>query len=142
MANTSAIKTTIEPAIRRWLESHFPGHQFTEQVLSGYKFDAVAKDGSIVCAILCNRPRTRTGNENTGAVRKALNDLSYLKLLPMGVKKLMVFTDAGFCELIRRRAARLGPESIEMRVCELPDDLKPLLEQILDQASYEQRAAE
>ena len=147
MVNTTKIKTVIEPYIQNWLSTKFLGHVFKERLVplitgNSYRFDAVAEDGSIVGAILCNRPKTRTGNENTGAVRKALGDINYLKLLPMDVKKLMVFTDAGCCELIRRRAARLGTESIEMIVCMLPPNLEGLLRGILDEASNEQRAAE
>ena len=147
MANTTKIKNVIEPYIQNWLSTHFPGYVFKERLVplitgSSYKFDAVAEDGSIVGAILCNRPRTRTGRENTGAVRKALGDINYLKLLPIDVKKLMVFTDVGCCELIRRRAARLGTESIEMMVCTLPPNLAKLLRRVLDEASNEQRAAE
>lgn len=147
MVNTTKIRTVIEPYVRNWLSTRFPRHIFREKLVQlttghGYSFDAVAEDGSIVGAILCNRPSTRTGRENTGAIRKASWDLNYLKLLPADVKKLMVFTDARFCELVCHRAARLGTESIEMIVCELPADLKELLEQILNQASNEQRVAE
>jgi len=147
MANTTKIKTVIEPYIQNWLSTKFPGHIFKEKLVtlstgSSYRFDAVAEDGSIVGAILCNRPKTRTGRENTGAVRKARNDVDSLKLLPAAVKKLMVFTDAGFCELVSRRAARFGTESIDMMVCILPPNLGGLLRDILDEASNEQRAAE
>lgn len=147
MADTTKIKTDIEPYVRNWLSTQFPGHVFKEKLValstgSSYRFDAVAEDGSIVGAILCNRSKTRTGRENTGAVRKARDDVNYLKLLPAAVKKLMIFTDAGCCELIRRRAARQGIESIDMMVCALPYDLAKLLRETLDAASNEQRAAE
>lgn len=147
MANTTKIKTVIEPYIQNWLSTKFPGHIFKEKLVtlstgSSYRFDAVAEDGFIVGAILCNRPKTRTGRENTGAVHKARNDVDSLKLLPAVVKKLMVFTDAGFCELVSRRAARFGTESIDMIVCILPPNLAKLLRDILDEASNEQRAAE
>ena len=147
MADTTKIKTVIEPYIENWLSTKFPGHIFKEKLVmlstgSSYRFDAVAEDGSIVGAILCNRPKTRTGRENTGAVHKARNDVDSLKLLPADVKKLMVFTDAGFRELVSRRAARFGIESIDMMVCMLPPNLAKLLRGILDEASNEQRAAE
>jgi len=109
---------------------------------SSYSFDAVSEDGSIVAAILCNRAKTRTGRENTGGVRKALAELSYLKTVPADTEKVMVFTDDSFCQLVQHRATRLGRETIKMIVCVLPPRLKALLREILDRASYEQRAAD
>ena len=146
MADTTKIKTVIEPYVRHWLSNQFHGHVFEKkrvQVASGgsHKFDAVAEDGSIVAAILCNRARTRTQRENTGGVRKALTDLSYLQGLPSGVKKVMVFTDDSFCNLIRHRASRLVTEPVQMMICTLPPHLETLLGEILDKASHEQRVA-
>ena len=147
MADTSYIKTYIEPHVREWLALRFPGHIFEKRPLvlttgGTHRFDAVSEDGSVAAAILCNRPKTRTGRENTGAVRKAGNDVNYLRLLPESVRKLMVFTDPGFSELARRRTARLGGREVEMMVCELPGSLSRWLTAILDEASEEQRAAD
>ncbi len=147
MADTTKIKTVIEPYVRNWLSEQFPGHVFKEKPVrlttgESYTFDAVAGDASVVAAILSNRAKTRTGRENTGGVRKALTEISYLKAAPEGVKKVMVFTDDDFCQLIRRRASRLGTEPIQMMVCKLPPHLEAELREILDKASHEQRAAE
>jgi hypothetical protein len=147
MADTTKIKTVIEPYIRDWLAKQFPGHVFEErpiQLTSGgsYIFDAVSEDSSIVAAILSNRASTRTGRENTGGVRKALTELSYLKAVPADIEKVMVFTDDRFCQLVQHRATRLGRKQIKMIVCVLPPRLKALLKEILDRASYEQRAAD
>jgi len=147
MADTTRIKTVIEPYVRKWLAEQFPGHVFKEKSVrlttgETYAFDAVAEDVSIVASILCNRAKTRTGRENTGGVRKALTEISYLKAASKGVKKVMVFTGDDFCQLIRRRASRLGMESIQVMVCKLPPDLEAELRAILDKASHEQRAAE
>ena len=146
MADTTKIKTIIEPHARNWLSDQFPGHVFEEkpvQLASGgrHKFDAVTEDGSIVAAILCNKARTRTNRENTGGVRKALTDLSYLQALPAGVQKVMVFTDDSFCNLIHRRASGLLMEPVQMLICTLPPHLETLLGEILYEASHEQRAA-
>lgn len=146
MADTTKIKTVIEPYLRNWLSNQFPGHVFEKkrvQLASGgsHKFDAVAEDGSIVAAALCNRAHTRTQRENTGGVRKALTDLSYLQGLPADVQKVMVFTDDNFCHLIGRRASRLVTEPVQMMICTLPPRLQTLLGEILDKASHEQRAA-
>ena len=147
MADTTKIKTVIEPYVRDWLAKQFPRHVFEErpvQLKSGgsYIFDAVSEDGSIVAAILSNRAVTRTGRENTGGVRKALTELSYLKVVPADTEKVMVFTNDRFCQLVQHRATRLGREPIKMIVCVLLPRLKASLREILDRASYEQRAAD
>jgi hypothetical protein len=142
VADTTKIKTVIEPYVRNWLSEQFGGHIFKEKPLrlaSGetYAFDAVAEDVSVVAAILCNRAKTRTGRENTGGVRKALMEISYLKAAPVEVKKVMVFTDDDFYQLTRRRASKLGTEPIQMMVCKLPGVLEAELRKILDKASDE-----
>ncbi len=147
MADTSLIKTEIEPYARQWLVRRFPEMAFTEESLplaSGltYKFDAVSGDRTVVAAILCNRSKTRTGRENTGGVRKALLDIGLLKSLPQETKKVMVFTDSGFKELVGRRAMRMDIHDVQMLVCELPPKLQQELTRVLDEASQEQRAAE
>ena len=147
MADTTAIKTRIEPYVRQWLSLQFPGRVFTERqvtLVSGshYRFDAVSEDNQIVAAILSNRPKTRTGRENTGGVRKAMDDIGWLQELPENVSKIMIFTDSGFRDLIRKRSERKGMDDIRMMVCSLPKDLAELLQQTLDKASQEQRAAE
>jgi hypothetical protein len=145
MAITNIIKQKIEPYVRSWLPSKFPDHVFTEkQVLltSNYhhRFDAVSEDGSIVGAILCNRPKTRTGNENTGGVRKAMVDACLLNfLLPEGTTRAMIFTDERFSELAADRLKLVGTAQIQMLVCPLPQELRALLGDILDRASAEQR---
>jgi hypothetical protein len=147
MVDTTPIKTQIEPYVRQWLSRKFPGLGFAERPLpltSGlpYNFDAVSEDADVVAAILCNRPKTRTGRENTGGVRKALSEVGWLKALPSETRKVMVFTDSGFRELVGRRANRIGIHDIQMLVCQLPPELEELLTHVLDQASSEQRAAE
>lgn len=106
MADTTKTKTVIEPYVQEWLSKEFPGHVFQEKsvlLVTGetYKFDAVAEDSSIIGAILSSRLLTRTGRENTGGVRKALAEISHLKLTPSGARRIMVFTDNGFCHLIQ-----------------------------------------
>ena len=113
MADTTKIKTVIEPYVRDWLAKQFPGHMFEErpvQLKSGgsYIFDAVSEDGSIVAAILSNRAVTRTGRENTGGVRKALTELSYLKVVPADTEKVMVFTNDRFCQACTAPSNKAG----------------------------------
>ena len=145
MADTTSLKKGIERHVRVWLGSQFPGHHFQARSLllrSGktFDFDAVSDDGSIMASILSNRPKTRTGNENTGAVRKALLDICYLLSVPGDPTRLMVFTDTAFRDLVALRD-RLGDGSIRMEVCPLPSDLATVRQAVLDDASREQRAA-
>ena len=141
MVDTTQIKKFIEPYVRKWLSTQFPGHVFQEKNVSlgsgKYKFDAVAEDGSIVGNILCNRPKTRSGNENSGAVRKALLDICYVGSLPKNIKKLMIFTDQDFRDLIFYRSARIKVDKINLMVCKLPAELEILLQNILNNASNE-----
>lgn len=144
MADTSYIKKSIEPYIQRWLSTIYPGHKFLERhvVLTtghSHKFDAVSEDTSIVAAALCNRAKTKTGNDNTGGIRKASEDVALLNLLPTGITRIMVFTDASFRDLVTKRAKRLGISQIEMLVCPLPRPMRSRLIKVLDEASLEQR---
>jgi hypothetical protein len=111
----------------------FPTHAFTEQSLplntgGDHNFDAVSEDHSVVAAILCSRPKTRTGRVNTGGVRKAMEDMRLLNSLEPRVTTLMVFTDAGFQDLVRRRGAGKGIERIQLNIYQLPTDLVKLLD--------------
>jgi hypothetical protein len=89
---------------------------------------------------MCNRPRTASGNENTGAVKKAITDLHFLKLLSEPRTRLVVFTDDGFRDLIARRGQRIGLDGIELLHCQLPNNLEQTLWEILDACRAEQRS--
>ncbi len=147
MANTSYIKKVVESFVRERLSEEF-GIPFIEAsipLLGGgeHLFDAVGVEGDhavIVGNVLSNRPFTRGGRENAGAVQKAHSDLDYLNRVPEGTRRLMIFTDPDFCELIQKRSGRWNSENIEMLVCPLPPDIKVNLKQVLDDASREQRS--
>ena len=147
MADTTFIKREIEPYVREWLSKEFRGHKFDEKRIlihpSGgmHSFDAVSEDETIVGNILSNRAYTRTRRENTGGVRKALNDIQRLSLLPQSVQPVLVFTDGDFHDLVRRRSAGLRQSRIRMLVCPLGDHLQAELTKVLNAASQEQRAA-
>ena len=146
MTNTTKIKTAIEPYIREWLASQFLGRTFTERNLplvggGQHRFDAVSDDGLIVVEMLSNRSETRGNNENTGGVRKAQSTTDYLNRAPKEAQRLMVFTDSGFLALVQRRAISWETHNIQMLLCVLPPTLESLLNDILDQASQEQKAS-
>lgn len=145
MADTQFIKNEIEPYLCKWLRTHYPGLRFKERLVQlfhgSFKFDAVSEDESVVGLFMCNRPRTSSGNENSGAVRKALNDIHYLQLLPNPkTVRVVVFTDAGFRDLILRRSKRLGTNGIEFLHCQLPSGLQKQLSENLDACRKEQRS--
>ncbi len=143
MADTQFIKRVIEPHMREWLETQFPGSAFAERSvqlpMGSFKFDAVSVDESVVAVFLSSRPKTSTGNENTGGVRKALNDIQYLKLVSARTR-LAVFTDNRFRDLIRTRSKRIGCGGIDFVHCVLPNELQRQLDDVLDSASTEQRS--
>ena len=104
MADTSHIKAVVEPHMRQWLSEYSGGIAFSERSVplpngTSYKFNAVSPDGRVVGAFLCNRARTRSRKENTGGVRKARNDLQYLKSLTGTTSQVMVFTESAFRDL-------------------------------------------
>ena len=147
MANTTFIKNQVEPFVQRWLEDEGYGERLEERKVElaskmYYNFDAVTEDGSVVAAILSNRAETRGGNENTGGVRKALTEIAWLSAVKKpGARRLMVFTDADFMELITKRSRRLGDVKTKFLFCRLPEVLQSGLAEVLAAASKEHKAA-
>lgn len=142
MADTTFITRVIEPHMRDWLASKFPGHVFAEQAVplpgGSFNCDAVSEDTSIVALLLTNRPKTAAGRENSGGVKKALTDVHCLKLLTASTR-LVVCSDDGFRQLVVRRSARFGTDGIQFIHCPLPPDLQVHLDECLDASSKEQR---
>ncbi len=142
MADTTFIKRVIEPHMRQWLAAQFPGHVFDERSVplpaGSFRCDAVSEDLSIVASLLSNRPKTATGRENSGGVKKALADIHCIKLLNASTR-LIVCTDEGFRQLVMKRSKRFGTEGIQFIHCPLPVELQTQLEASLDTSSKEQR---
>lgn len=142
MADTTFIKRVIEPHMRQWLGSLFPGQVFEERSVplpdGSFRCDAVSRDGSIVALFKCSRPRTATGNENYGGVRNALHDVHCLRSLTAS-RRLVVCTDDGFRQLVMKRSKRFGIDGIEFLHCQLPEDLQGQLNDNLDSSRREQR---
>lgn len=140
MADTQFIKREVEPFLRIWLAAQYGGQRFEERPVRRFRFDAVSEDGSVVAQFLCNRPKTASGNENSGAVKKALNDIRTLQFLPINRTRLAIFTDPGFLELVKRRSQRFDPDGIDFIHCPLPEDLQARLCANLDACREEQRS--
>ena len=140
LADTTPIKNEIEPYVRKWLARTLGASGLKEAsvaLLGGefFKFDAVSRNENIVACVLSNRAKTVNGNENTGGVRKALNDVQALGLIPHDCRRLMVFTNQEFRDLIKRRSARYISKNIEFLNCKLPPDLQRTLDKVLDESS-------
>ncbi len=103
-----------------------------------HAFDAVSGNRSIVADFVCNRAKTATCKENTGGVRKALNDLHLLNLAVTANKRFMVFTDSDFLILIRKRGKLGGTKGIKFLHCKLPQKLATGLEKVLNDSREEQ----
>lgn len=101
-----------------------------------YLFDAVSQDGTIVAAIFYNRALKGSKKENTFGLKNAYGELEHLKALDRKITKVMVFTDFDFSNLVRRRAARFGVESLKLMVCPLPEDKQERLNQLLNAADW------
>lgn len=143
MADTTAIKKDIEPYMRDWLADLLGVSSLDERdvPLTGggsFRFDAVTIDGTVAACFLSSRARTVNGKENTGGVRKALNDARYLGLISGDCRRIMVFTDERFKDLIERRTERFNTEGVEFLWCPLPQKLQIVLDVTLDNASREQ----
>lgn len=127
MSDTSQLKQDVEEHVRSWLANRYSGRKFTSSKVGfdgggRVEFDAVSDDGTIVAAILANRAKTRSGNDNTGGLRKALLDLCQLRLLPARHSaKLMVLTDQEFIKRIEARAKKsVGKGDVQLLYCPLP----------------------
>lgn len=145
MANTNKIKQFVEPEIRRWLED-VHGVSFQESRLklvtgNTHDVDALSADGSIAVDILSNRARTRSGNPNTGGIRKAETDFWRMAAIDderIKVRK-MIFNDQQFMLAVRGRVGDPSAVGIEFEYKALSQSTQRILEDVLDAASREQR---
>ena len=147
MANTKRIKELVEPEVRLWLKKKY-GATFKEtrmKMVTGntHDVDAVSADGSIIADVLSSRPKTRTGKSNTGGIRKAETDFWRLSaVIEPGVSsRLMVFTNEQFMAKVRRRIGDPSATGVAFLHCPLKPETQRELDQILDDASREQRAS-
>ncbi|MCI0809826.1 MAG: hypothetical protein J4N63_11795 [Chloroflexi bacterium] len=147
MANTSRIKILVEPEVRAWLGERFQA-TFSEETMpiitgSSHDVDAVSADGSIIADILSNRAKTRTGRSNTGGLRKAETDFWRLSAVTTSnvVTRLMVFTNADFMKVVRKRIGDPSTMKVEFLHCPLKRGTQHELDRVLDDASREQRAS-
>ena len=131
MADTTRLKSKIEPFVRAWLAEKF-GRPFRTQFLplSGVKgkpaqheFDAVSEDKKIVCGIKTASWTTSGGKRGSGKIQGAYAELYFLNLVEAG-QKYLVLTDNEFYEKLKNDSrGKLAPDT-DLLYCELPEDLQ------------------
>ncbi len=137
MADTSPLKTKVEPFVREWLGSRF-GKPFHSEflILSGVKdraakheFDGVSEDRKIVCGIKTASWKTSGNKRGSGKIQGAYAELYFLDHVE-AEQKYLVLTDSEFYEnLSKDSRGKLAP-NIGLLYCELPEDLKREVENI------------
>lgn len=131
MADTTRLKSKIEPFVRSWLAEKF-GQPFHSEFLklSGvedrpakHEFDAVSEDRKIVCGIKTASWTTSGGKRGAGKIQGAYAELYFLSLVE-AEKKYLTLTDPKFYEnLAKDSRGKLAP-GIELLHCELPENLQ------------------
>ena len=140
MADTTFIKTTVEPYVRDILSREF-GAPFDSEAVTlstggTHEFNAVSQDGRTIATIETASGRTSSGALPSGKFKNAEADLYYLTLVSAPAR-LLVLTDPEFYELLSARLdGRLAP-GISLRLIELPNDIRSELRTVQRAASKE-----
>jgi hypothetical protein len=131
MANTTLLKTKVEPYVRTWLAKRF-GQPFHKEFLvlkcvkdraAKHEFDAVSEDRKTVCGIKTASWKTSSGKPGAGKKHGAYAELYFLDHVE-AEQKYLVLTDAEFYEKFRQDSRGKLPLNIDLLHCELPGDLQ------------------
>jgi len=130
MANTNYLKSIIEDHVRAWLSETFR-QPFTSQCLPltavqgsarTHEFEAVSKDGTIVCSIKTASWKTSSLKRGSGKVHGANTELYFLDHVPAR-QKCLILTDPEFFECFSRETqGRLG-SGLALLHCALPQEI-------------------
>ena len=140
MANTSILRSKVEPVIRARLESEF-GQRFSSQILrlpggARREFDAVSDDGTVVVGIKTSSGLTSGGKLPGGKINSCIADLYYLSLLDVPVRRL-VLTNPAFFEIFRNRMRGAVAPGIQVALMPLDADLQAEVDAVIREASRE-----
>ncbi len=131
MADTTLLKSKIEPYVRDWLADKF-GQPFLSAFLplsrvkgnpGKHEFDAVSEDRKIICGIKTASWKTKGGKRGSGKIQGAYAELYFLDHVKAGQKHL-VLTDLEFFENLTRNTQGKLPPNIGLLYCPLPDHLE------------------
>lgn len=137
VADTTRIKSKVEPYVRTWLAAKF-GQPFHSEPLTlkgvrdgpaKHEFDAVSEDRKIVCGIKTASWTTSGGKPGAGKKHGAYAELYFLDHLEAD-KKYLVLTDPEFYEKLRKDSRGKLPPKVDLLFCPLPHDLKREVDKI------------
>lgn len=140
MADTSLLKTIVEPHVRAELTSEF-GVSFAANTVilttgGTHEFDAVSTDGRIVASIKSASGKTSGGKVPSGKIKDVEAELYYLSLVS-AQNRLLVLTTPEFYDIMSRRLAGRLLREIELRLISLPHELQEQVNLVQKRASAE-----
>jgi hypothetical protein len=141
MANTHLLKTRVEPFVREWLSGQY-GQGFTSEFLSltgcsgVHEFDAVSADKRIVCGIKSSSGKTSGGRNPSGKIAGAYEELYFLASVDAD-QRFLILTDEGFYRLLSEKMRDKLVRGIELKYCQLNEELSQLAKEVQSEASGE-----
>lgn len=140
VANTRYLREAVEAWVRDRLEQEH-GQPFSAKVVrlspgGSREFDAISKDGSIVCSIKANSGLTSGRKHPTGKVATCLNEVYFLTIVSAPTRKL-VLTNPSFYEIFCRTTAGQIAPGVEVVLLPLPAAMQAEVDRVTKQASDE-----
>jgi hypothetical protein len=140
VANTSLLKTKVEPYVRKVLCSEysiaFASAKVSLTTGGSHEFDAVSTGDRIVASIKSSSGKTRSENVPSGKIKDAEAELYYLMLVPASIR-LLVLTNREFFDIMTKRLVDKLPQNIELRLISLPQELQEQVDIVQKKASVE-----
>ncbi|MBI2099299.1 hypothetical protein HYT45_02700 [Candidatus Uhrbacteria bacterium] len=143
MADTTKLKTIIEPYVREWLKDKyhksFEEKELPLKLITGgqHGFDIVSKDEdqTIIGGIKAHS-LNKNGKIKSGQMKSVFAELYFLSLIK-AKKKLLIFTNKKFHQnFLERTKGQILPD-IKIKYCPLSKDLEDKAAQIHKDSSDE-----
>lgn len=130
MANTSLLKTLIEPYVRSWLSRTFSIEfelaEIPIRLSTGglHRFDAVSKDRTIIAGIKSSGLRNYKSKLpiGVGVIKSTFTELYFLSLVKAD-KKLLILTDEKYYKHFLRVSDGKVAKGIEIIYCSLTNEI-------------------
>jgi len=140
MANTTYLKTTVEPFVRSALRAEF-GVEFRSRVVTlltggSHEFDAVSDDGQVVAAIKSASGKTSGGKNPSGKIKDAEAELYYLTLVNARTR-ILVLTNQEFYGILQARLRGRLAAGLSLKLVGLPPEMTEEVRRIQREASAE-----